>query len=348
VPVSMYLIIQIPCYNEEQTLPATLAGMPTRIEGVDRIETLVIDDGSTDDTVAVARRLGVDHVLQLKGHKGLAAAFQGGLDTCLRLGADIIVNTDGDNQYPQADIPHLIAPILAGEAEVVIGDRQVHAVPHFSPLKRVLQQWGSWVVRQVSGIDVPDATSGFRAYSREAALRMSLLTRYTYTLETIIQAGKKGLRVTHVPITPNQPTRASRLIKSNWSYIRRSAATILRLYAFYEPLRTFFYLSLPFVLVGLGAILRFLYLYATDQTGIGRHVQSLTIGGTVLTLGFLLFIFGVIADLTAANRLLIEETMYRIKRMEFDKVGKHLAPIDAPDNAETVGTPEHGDPGEGL
>ena len=325
----MFLIIQIPCYNEEHTLAAALVDIPKHIPGVDRIETLVIDDGSSDDTVAVARRLGVDHIVQLTGHKGLATAFERGLDACLRLGADIIVNTDGDNQYPQADIPRLIAPILAGEADIVVGDRQVHAVPHFSPIKRLLQQWGSWVVRQVSGLNVPDATSGFRAYSREAALRISLLTRYTYTLETIIQAGKKGLRVTHVPIQPNQPTRASRLIKSNWSYVKHSAATILRLYIFYEPLRTFFYVSLPFVLVGLTTILRFLYLYFTDQTGIGRHVQSLVIGGTLLTVGFLLFIFGVIADLTAANRLLIEETMYRIKCMELNRTSDMRSFLDA-------------------
>lgn len=312
----MLLIIQIPCFNEENTLPSTLVDIPGSIPGVDRIETLVVDDGSSDDTVAVARRLGVDHVIQLTGHKGLATAFQAGLDACLRLGADVIVNTDGDNQYPQADIPRLVAPILAHQADIVVGDRRVHTVAHFSPVKRLLQQWGSWVVRQVSGLNVPDATSGFRAYSREAALRMSLLTRYTYTLETIIQAGKKGLRVTHIPIRPNQPTRASRLIKSNWSYVKRSAVTIVRLYAFYEPLRTFFYLSLPFFFVGTAAVLRFLYLYATDQTGIGRHVQSLVIGGTLLTVGFLLFIFGVLADLIAANRMLIEETMYRIKRME--------------------------------
>ncbi len=312
----MFLIIQIPCYNEEHTLPATLADIPKVIPGIDRVETLVIDDGSQDGTVSVACQRGVDHVVRLPGHKGLATAFQHGLEAGLRLGADIIVNTDGDNQYPQADIARLVTPILAGQADIVIGDRQVHSVPHFSLTKRLLQQWGSWVVRQVSGLDVPDATSGFRAYSREAALRMSLLTRYTYTLETIIQAGKKGLRVTHVPIEPNQPTRDSRLVKSNWSYVKRSAATILRLYAFYEPLRSFFYISLPFILVGLGALLRFLFFYLTDQSGIGRHVQSITIGGTLLTLGFLIFIFGVIADLIAANRLLIEETMYRIKRME--------------------------------
>jgi glycosyltransferase involved in cell wall biosynthesis len=312
----MHLIIQIPCYNEERGLPATLADIPPSIPGIDTIETLVVDDGSNDNTIDVARSLGVDHIIRLPGHKGLATAFQAGLDACLKLGADIIVNTDGDNQYPQADIPRLITPIMHHEADVVIGDRQVQKIPHFSPLKKRLQRWGSWVVRLASGIQVPDATSGFRAYSREAALRLSVLTRYTYTLETIIQAGKKGLYVTYVPVQINQPTRDSRLIKSNWSYVKHSAATILRLYAYYEPLRTFSYISLPFVVVGIFALVRFLYFYATGQTGVGRHVQSLVVGGTLITIGFLLFILGVIADLIAANRMLIEETMYRIKRME--------------------------------
>ncbi len=315
----MHLIVQIPCYNEERGLPATLAGIPSNIPGVDLIETLIIDDGSTDDTVEVARRLGVDHIVRLPGHKGLAAAFQTGLDACLRSGADIIVNTDGDNQYPQSDIPRLITPILQNEADIVIGDRQVQTVSHFSPFKKRLQQWGSWVVCLASGVKAPDATSGFRAYSREAALRMSILTRYTYTLETIIQAGKKGLRVAYVPIQVNQPTRDSRLIKSNWSYIKHSAATILRLYVYYEPLRTFFYVSLPFILVGLFALVRFLFFHFTGQAGIGRHVQSLVVGGTLLTIGFLLFVLGVVADLIAANRMLVEETMYRVKRMEISK-----------------------------
>lgn len=324
----MHLIIQIPCYNEAQSLPATLADIPLRIPGIDTIETMIVDDGSTDGTVDVARRLGVDHVIRLPGHKGLAIAFQTGLDTCLKLGADIIVNTDGDNQYPQAEIPRLIHPILHNEADIVIGDRQVQTVPHFSPLKKRLQQWGSWVVCLASGIRAPDATSGFRAYSREAALRMSVLTRYTYTLETIIQAGKKGLRVTYVPIQVNQPTRDSRLIKSNWAYVKHSAATILRLYAFYEPLRTFSFLSVPFVVIGLFALIRFLYFHFTGQAGVGRHVQSLVLGGTLLTIGFLLFVLGVVADLIAANRMLLEETMYRVKRMETTK--EHSVTPDDP------------------
>jgi len=324
----MHLIIQIPCYNEAQSLPATLADIPLRITGIDTIETMIIDDGSTDGTIDVARRLGVDHIIRLPGHKGLAIAFQAGLDTCLKLGADIIVNTDGDNQYPQAEIPRLIDPILHNEADIVIGDRQVQTVPHFSPLKKRLQRWGSWVVCLASGIRAPDATSGFRAYSREAALRMSVLTRYTYTLETIIQAGKKGLRVTYVPIQVNHPTRDSRLIKSNWTYVKHSAATILRLYAFYEPLRTFSFLSVPFVVIGLFALIRFLYFHFTGQAGIGRHVQSLVLGGTLLTIGFLLFVLGVVADLIAANRMLLEETMYRVKRMETAK--EHPATPDDP------------------
>ena len=326
----MHLIIQIPCYNEEQSLPATLADIPPDIPGIDTIETLIVDDGSSDDTVGVARRLGVDHIVRLPGHRGLAVAFQTGLDASLRLGANIIVNTDGDNQYPQADIPRLIEPILKNEADMVIGDRQVHTVPHFSPLKRRLQQWGSWIVCLAAGVRAPDATSGFRAYSREAALRMSILSRYTYTLETLIQAGKKGLRVAYVPIQVNQPTRDSRLIKSNWSYVKQSAATILRLYVFYEPLRTFFLISLPFVVVGLFALIRFLYFQVIGQTGVGRHVQSLVFGGTLLTIGFLLFILGVIADIIAANRMLIEETMYRVKRMEIAK--EHP---DLPDDASS-------------
>lgn len=323
----MRLIIQIPCYNEEQTLPATLADIPSHIPGVDVIETLVVDDGSSDATIAAARRLGVHHIVCMPGHKGLAVAFQAGLNACLQRGADIIVNTDGDNQYPQADIPRLIAPILRNEADIVIGDRQVHQVAHFSPLKRLLQRWGSCVVRMVSGVCVPDATSGFRAYSREAALRLSLLTRYTYTLETIIQAGKKGLRVAHIPIQSHEPSRPSRLVRSNWSYVTRSAGTILRLYVFYEPLRTFLFLSAPFVAVGLLAVLRFLYFQFMGEIGLGRYVQSLVLGGTLLTVGFLLIVLGVIADLVAANRALIEEMMYRVKRIE------HCSPTSAAQTA---------------
>ncbi len=312
------LIIQIPCWNEAQTLPAVLAALPTKIPGVDCIETLIVDDGSTDNTTAVAKELGVTHIICHIGNKGLARAFQTGMDHSLKLGADIIVNTDGDNQYPGRYIPDLIAPILSQEADLVIGDRQTNTIQHFSPAKKLLQNWGSWVVRAASGTRVPDAPSGFRAYSREAALRLNVLTDYTYTLETIIQAGKKGLKILSVPIKVNPKIRDSRLIRSNWSYIKRSAATVLRLYAFYEPLRTFFYLSLPFFTIGLVLLGRFAYFYLMGDRGVGRYLQSLFIGGTAIVIGVLIAILGILADLSAANRRLTEEMLYRLKKQEFD------------------------------
>lgn len=315
----MHLIIQIPCYNEANTLPQVISTLPQHMPGILCLETLIIDDGSTDNTAAVARQLGVQHIVRHSQNRGLAAAFQTGLETCLRLGADIIINTDGDNQYPGHQIPDLIEPILQGRADIVIGDRQTQTITHFSPLKKALQQWGSWVVRLASGTKVPDATSGFRAYSREAALRLSILTHYTYTLETIIQAGKKGLVVAHVPIQVNQPLRKSRLVKSNWSYIKHSAATIVRLYALYEPFRTFVYLSLPFLVAGLVLLGRFGFFYLTGMTAVARHVQSVAVGGTSLTIGFLLIMLGIIGDLIATNRMLTEEMLYRIKRQELAK-----------------------------
>jgi len=321
----MKLIIQVPCFNEEHTLPTVINELPNSISGVMHIETLVVDDGSSDNTIEVARRLGVNHLVQHSYNRGLAAVFQTGLNTCLQLGADIVVNTDGDNQYPGDEIPRLIEPILRGEADIVIGDRQTYKIPHFSPFKKILQQLGSWVVRLASGTKIPDATSGFRAYSREAALRMSILSRYTYTLETIIQAGKKGLRVTSVPIQVNAPLRESRLIKNNWSYVKHSAATIVRLYTLYEPFRTFIYLSIPFLFSGTYLIARFLYIYFTGASGIGRYVQSVAIGGTALTIGFLLVVLGIIADLIATNRLLIEEMLYRSKRQEFAGKKKEMS-----------------------
>ena len=324
----MRLIIQIPCYNEAKTLPHVISTIPKEILNISNLELLIIDDGSTDNTVAVARQLGVHHIIRHPRNRGLAATFQTGLEACLRLGADIVVNTDGDNQYPGSEIPRLIEPILRGEADIVIGDRQTHQITHFSPLKRVLQGWGSWVVRQASNTSVPDATSGFRAFSREAALRLTILTRYTYTLETLIQAGKKGLIVAHIPIEVNDPLRESRLIKNTWSYIKHSAATILRIYALYEPFRTFIYLSLPFLLIGLILLGRFAIIYFTGGSGVGRYVQSVIYGGTSLTIGFLLIILGIVGDLIAANRMILEEMLYRLKRQEFDQASelhlKHL------------------------
>lgn len=313
----MKLIVQIPCYNEEKTLPLVLNSIPRDIPGVDEVRVLVIDDGSHDRTVAVAREHGADYIVRHPENRGLARAFRTGLDACLRLGADIIVNTDGDNQYPQKDIPCLAGPVLEGKADIVIGDRQTWSVSEFSRLTKLLQAWGSRVVRAVSGTSVTDVPSGFRAYSREAALRLISLTSFSYTIENVIQAGKLGLTTTNVPVDINPQTRPSRLKKGNWDFVKRQGATILRLYLVYEPLRTFFYLSLPFSVIGSLAILRFLYFQLfTEEVGIGRHVQSLVIGGTLLLLGFLLFILGVLADLISANRRLTEEALYRLRKLE--------------------------------
>ena len=246
----MKLIIQIPCFDEEDTLPATLADLPREVPGFDEVEWLVIDDGSTDRTVEVARAHGVDHIVRLTNNKGLAAAFQAGLDACLKLGADVIVNTDADNQYYGGDIPKLVAPILAGEADMVIGDRETDQIEHFSPLKKRLQRLGSAVVRRASGTNVPDTTSGFRAYNREAALQMQVVSKFTYTLETIIQAGKQTVAVAHVPIRTNPQTRESRLFPSMWAYVRRNTASIFRIYALYEPLRVFIAAAILTALVG--------------------------------------------------------------------------------------------------
>src|SRR3954468_6509185 len=235
----MKLIIQIPCLDEEATLPVTLADLPRELPGFDAVEWLIIDDGSTDRTVEVARANGVDHIVRLTNNKGLANGFQAGLDACLKLGADVIVNTDADNQYYGPDIAKLVEPIVAGDADMVVGDRQVMTIEHFSPLKKSLQRFGSWVVRQASATDVPDATSGFRAYNREAALALQVVSKFTYTLETIIQAGKMTVAVDHVPIRTNAKTRESRLFPSTWAYVRRNGVSIFRIYSMYEPLRVF-------------------------------------------------------------------------------------------------------------
>jgi glycosyltransferase involved in cell wall biosynthesis len=317
------LIIQIPCFNEAETLPQALADLPRSLPGIDCIETLVIDDGSEDDTVAVARTAGATHVVSHHRNLGLAKAFQTGIDTCLNLGADIIVHTDADHQYPGHYIRDLVAPVLAGQADMVIGDRQVQTIDHFSPLKKRLLALGSWMVRNVSGVDVTDPVSGFRAYSREAALRFNILTRYSYTLETIIQAGKQGLAITSVPVETNPPTRPSRLQKNMWHFIKAQAGTILRLYAFYEPLRTFSYIAVPFLLAGVLLWARFFYFYFSGQSGIGRFIQSLTLGTGLVLVGVLIVLFGIQADISGKHRQLTQEVLYRIKKMELSGLTEH-------------------------
>lgn len=308
------LIVQIPCYNEEETLPATVAAIPRVIPGIDRVEILVIDDGSRDRTVAVAHELGVDHVIRNKRNVGLAATFRKGLDYALAQQADIIVNTDGDNQYNGADIALLVQPILAGTADVVLGDRQTAKIEHFSTSKRLLQKFGSFMVRRFSGVDVPDAVSGFRAISREAAFRLNIVSSFSYTIEMLIQIGRKGIAFSSVPIRTNPKTRESRLFKSITRFIERSGTTMLRMYAMYRPLRVFTLLGLLVAVIGAIPMLRFLYFYFF-VSGQGK-IQSLIIGSALLTIGLLTFVLGLIADLLSNNRQLIEITLEKVRAIE--------------------------------
>jgi glycosyltransferase involved in cell wall biosynthesis len=310
----MKLIIQIPCYDEEETLPSTLADLPREVPGVDQVEWLVIDDGSTDATVETARAHGVDHIVRLTNNKGLAAAFQAGLDASLKLGADVIVNTDADNQYYGGDIPKLLAPILAGEADMVIGDRETDQVEHFSPLKKRLQRLGSAVVRRASGTDVPDTTSGFRAYNREAALQMQVVSKFTYTLETIIQAGKQTVALDHVPVRTNDQTRESRLFPSMWSYVRRNTGAIFRVYALYEPLRVFLAAAILVALVGVFIWVRFAYFVVTGDSG--GHIQSLILGSTLFIIAVQFAALGVLGDILAGSRVLQQRILERVRRVE--------------------------------
>jgi len=316
----MKLVIQIPCYNEEQTLPATVADLPREVTGFDRVELLVVDDGSTDRTAAVARELGIEHIVRFPGNRGLAKAFMAGLDAALRLGADVIVNTDADNQYAASGIPALVRPIIAGEADMVIGDRQVDRIAEFSATKRRLQRFGSWVVRKAAGADVPDATSGFRAISREAALGMFVTSEFTYTLETIIQAGAARMTLAAVPIEVNPKTRESRLFSGMLSYIRRSAATIVRIYTMYNPLKTFMTLAAVFLAAGLIFGGRWLYFFFTTdgQTG---HTQSLILTAILVLAAFQIALFGMIADLVGANRKLLEAVLKRVRKLEAERPG---------------------------
>lgn len=308
----MKLVVQIPCYNEAATLAATLGAIPRRIEGVDRVEVLVIDDGSTDDTADVARRHGTDHVVRFVQRRGLARAFKAGVEAALELGADIIVNTDGDNQYDGADIPRLVGPILAGEADIVVGDRDPGSLPHFSRLKRWLQRLGSWAMRRLSGTEVADATSGFRAYSREAALQLNVVTEFTYTLETLIQAGKRRLVVVDVPIRARPTQRASRLAPSMGHYLAQAGAAMARAYALYEPLKVFSILGTLLMLGGVALGIRFLY-YWFGGAGQG-HVQSLILAAILSIVGFQVLCMAVLADLLGGNRKLLEEVLYRLRR----------------------------------
>ena len=351
----MKLIIQIPCFNEEEQLPATLAELPRELPGVDEVEWLVIDDGSTDGTIEIARRHGVDHVVRLTNNKGLATAFQAGLDACLKLGADVVVNTDADNQYDAADIPRLLAPILEGRADMVVGDREVANIEHFSWLKIRLQHLGSAVVRRASETSVPDTTSGFRAYNREAALQMATVSKFTYTLETIIQAGTMLVAVDHVPTRTNPKTRESRLFPSMWAYVRRNGMSIFRIYALYEPLRVFMTLA---AIVGLAALVifaRFLWFYFGGE-GAG-HVQSLILGAMLFIAAVQLAALGIIGDILAGSRVLQQRVLERVRRVELQlgvapshyEPGGAPAPVGATDaDRAAPGAPAEDAPSDGT
>jgi len=312
----MKLIIQIPCLNEAETLPITLRDLPRRVPGFEAVEWLVIDDGSTDRTIAVAREHGVDHIVRLTNNKGLANGFQAGLDAALKLGADVIVNTDADNQYDGRDIPKLVAPIIAGDADMVVGDRQVMTVEHFSPAKKLLQRLGSWVVRQASQTDVPDTTSGFRAYNREAALALQVVSKFTYTLETIIQAGKMTVAIDHVPIRTNPKLRESRLFPSVWTYIRRNGISIFRIYALYEPLKVFMTAAFIVGIASLAVWTRFLVFWIGGD-GAG-HVQSLILGAVLFNAAMVLAALGVLGDLISGQRITLQRIFERVRRVELE------------------------------
>jgi len=343
----MKLIIQIPCWNEERQLPLTLGELPREVPGFDVVEWLVIDDGSTDRTIEVARENGVDHIVRLTNNKGLAAGFQAGLDASLKLGADVVVNTDADNQYDARDIPKLVAPIVAGEADMVVGDRQVMDIEHFSPLKKRLQRLGSEVVRRASGTDVPDTTSGFRAYNREAAIQMAVVSKFTYTLETIIQAGKLLVAIDHVPIRTNEKTRESRLFPSMWSYVRRNAVSIFRIYSQYEPLRIFMSIAAVVALVAFIVWGRWAYfaIFEGDSAG---HVQSLILGAVLFNAAMVLAALGVLGDILAAQRTMTQRVYERVRRIEL-RLGvepSHYEPGQAAGRGATTGAGSGGATGK--
>lgn len=314
----MKLIIQIPCYNEAQTLEIALNDLPKQIDGIDEIEYLIINDGSQDNTVEVAKNWGVHYVVNFKTNKGLAKGFMAGLDACLRNGADIIVNTDADNQYCGEDIEKLVRPILNGESDIVIGERPIDKTEHFSPLKKRLQHFGSWVVRKASKTDIPDAPSGFRAYSREAAMRMNVINEYTYTLETIVQAGRNKMACTSVPIRTNGELRPSRLFSSMFGYVKKSMLTIVRAFMMYRPLYFFSVIGSLISIVGIGLGVRFLYFLVIGQ-GNG-HTQSLILASMMIILGVMTGIVGLQADIISGNRKLLEDIQYHVRKLDYDGV----------------------------
>ena len=331
----MKVMIQIPCLNEEENLPVTLADLPTSIEGVDEIETLIIDDGSTDRTVEVAQECGVDHIVKLPRNKGLATGFQAGLDACLKLGADIIVNTDADNQYYGGDITKLVRPILENRAEMVVGDRDVSEIDHFSPSKKSLQTIGSWVVRRLSDTEITDATSGFRAYSREAALQLMVVDNFTYTLESLIQAGKTRVALSEVEIRTNPKTRESRLFGSTSTYVRRNGLAILRIYARYEPLKVFFTFGVIAFVLAIASWMPFLadWIFNGDRDG---NIQSLLLGAVLFIVSMQLFALGIIGDLLAGQRVMTQRVFERVRRVELELEVEPTHLVDPPANRTTV------------
>ena len=323
----MKLIIQIPCYNEAETLEVTLNDLPKHIDGIDEIEYLIIDDGSTDNTAELAKKWGVHYVVRFRRNKGLAKGFMAGLDACLKNGADIIVNTDADNQYCGADIEALVRPILDKKAHIVIGERPIDSTEHFSPLKKKLQHFGSWVVRKASKTTVPDAPSGFRAYSRDAAMRINVINDYTYTLETIVQSGREKMAVMSVPIRTNPELRESRLFHSMWGYIKKSMLTIIRTYLMYRPLYFFFMIGSILALVGLGFFIRYFVFFCAGN-GAG-HLQSLILASTLLIVGFQTIVVGLLGDVISANRKILQDVQYHVRKMDYDRVsGKDEACYD--------------------
>jgi len=314
----MKVVIQIPCLNEEETLPLVFEKMPKKIPGVDTIEYQIVDDGSTDKTIEVAKQLGVHHIIRHEQNMGLARSFRDGVMYALEHGADIVVNTDGDNQYPQEMIPELVKPILDGRAEIVIADRQTSKIAHFSPLKKLLQRFGSQVVNKAAGTTLPDAASGFRAYSKQALLRINVMTQFSYCMETIIQAGNKRIPIVSIPVTTNPKTRESRLFKSMWQHVFKSMSAIMRAYIMYKPIAVFATLGSALLIIGLVPFVRFLLLFWLRGDDAGSHIQSLLLGSVILIGAFLCFVLGVVADLIRTNRILLEETLEQIKADRFN------------------------------